>query len=162
MTYLPGLILALSAFWFALSGEMSPFFLGLAAISLVLSLSLVARLGIIGRDASPYHRMPQMLFYAPWLLFQIVVANVAVIARVLGPRHAIDPAMIRLRTHARTDLGRALFANSITLTPGTVTVAVQGDRVLVHALVRENATVASLDPMNRRAAAAADGSARKD
>lgn len=162
MTYLPGLVIALTAFWFALSGETSPFFQGLAVVSVLLSLWLTARLRIIGRDASPYHRIVPLLAYLPWLMVQIVRANVAVIARVLGPRHAIDPAMVRLRTRARTDLGKALFANSITLTPGTVTVDVQGDRVLVHALVRENASVASFEPMDRRAAAAADGVKRKD
>lgn len=161
MTYLPGLIVALAAFWFALSGQTSPFFLGLAGVAVVLTLVLSARLKIIGRDTSPYHRVPQMLLYAPWLLVQIVKANVAVIARVLGSRHAIDPAMVAVQTMARTDLGKALFANSITLTPGTVTVDVEGDALKVHALVRENATPASFEPMDRRAAAAADGAKRK-
>lgn len=162
MTYLPGLVIALTAFWFVLSGELSPFFQGLAVIAVLLSVWLAVRLRITGRDASPYHRLPQMLLYLPWLLVQIAQANIAVIVRVLGPRHAIDPAMVRLRTRARTDLGKALFANSITLTPGTVTVDVSGDRVLVHALVRENASVAGFEPMDRRAAAAADGAKGKD
>jgi multicomponent Na+:H+ antiporter subunit E len=154
MTYLPGLVLALAAVWFALSGETSPQFLVLAGLSVLLSLWLTARLKILGRDASPYHRAPQMLLYVFWLLGEIVKANVAVIVRVLGPRHAIDPAMVSLRTRAKTDLGKALFANSITLTPGTVTVDVDGDRLKVHALVRENASVDSFEPMDRKATAA--------
>lgn len=161
MPYLPGLVIALAALWFALSAETSPFFVGLAALSVLLTLSLAARLRIIGRDASPYHRIFQFLLYAPWLAVQVVKANLAVIARVLGPRHAIDPALVRVPTTARTDLGRALFANSITLTPGTVTVDVEGDRLIVHALVRENASAASFEPMDRRAAAAADSPRRK-
>lgn len=161
MSYLPGLTIALTAFWFALSGELSPFFLGLAGVSVLLSLWLAMRLRIVDRDASPYHRAPQMLAYVAWLLVEIVKANTAVIARVLGPLHAIDPALVRLRTSARTDLGKALFANSITLTPGTVTVGVSGQRVLVHALVREHASVTSFEPMDRRAAAAADAAKRK-
>ncbi len=161
MTYLPGLLIALAAFWFALSGLASPFFLGLAAIAVLLTLWLSARLRIIGRDASPYHRVLLMIPYAAWMLGQIVKANGAVIARVLGPRHAIDPAMVLVKTNARTELGKALFANSITLTPGTVTVDVDGDELKVHALVRENATPASFAPMDRRAARAADGAKRK-
>ena len=102
-----------------------------------------------------------MLFYLPWLIVQVVKANVAVIARVLGPHHAIDPAVVRMRTSARTDLARALFANSVTLTPGTVTIGVEGDKVMVHALVREKASIASFEPMDRRAAAAADPARRK-
>lgn len=161
MMYLPGLLIALALLWFGLSGETSPFFLGLSVIAIMLTLLLSARLKVIDRNASPYHRAPQLLLYTGWLLIQIVKANVAVIVRVLGPRHAIDPAVVRLRTRARTDLGKALFANSITLTPGTVTLDVDGDKVLVHALVRENASVASFEPMDRNAARAADSSKRK-
>ena len=161
MTYLPGLLFALALLWFGLSGETSPFFLGLSAIAIVLTLLLSARLKVIDRNASPYHRAPHLLLYTCWLVVEIVKANVAVIVRVLGPRHAIDPAVVRLRTQARTDLGKALFANSITLTPGTVTVDVDGDKVLVHALVRENASVASFEPMDRIASRAADSPKRK-
>ncbi len=161
MIYLPGLVLALVAFWLALSGQTSSFFIGLAGISVLLTLGLAARLRIIDRDASPYHRLPQMLLYLPWLVGQIIKSNIAVIARVLGPGRGIDPAVVRLRTRARTDLGKALFANSITLTPGTVTIDVEGDKVLVHALVREKASVAGFEPMDRRAAAAADSAPRK-
>ena len=97
MTYLPGLLVALAAFWFALSGQTSPFFLVLAVVAVLLTLWLSARLQIIGRDASPYHRVPHMLLYAVWLLGEIVKSNIAVIARVLGPRHAIDPAMVQVQ-----------------------------------------------------------------
>jgi multicomponent Na+:H+ antiporter subunit E len=161
MIYLPGLVLALAALWFALWGQTSPFFIGLGVVSVLLTLWLAGRLRIIDRNASPYYRLPQMLVYLGWLIVEVVKANIAVIARVLGPRHAIDPAVVRLRTRARTDLGKALFANSITLTPGTVTIDVQGDKVMVHALVREKASVASFEPMDRRAAAAADSARRK-
>jgi multicomponent Na+:H+ antiporter subunit E len=157
MIYLPGLAVALAAFWFAMSGETAPLFLGLGALSLILVLWLAARLKIIDRDASPYHRIPQMAVYAAWLIVQIVKSNVAVISRILGPRSNIDPAMVTLKTSARTDLGKALFANSITLTPGTVTVDVDGDVLKVHALVRETSSAASFAPMDRKAAAAADG-----
>jgi multicomponent Na+:H+ antiporter subunit E len=159
MSYLPGLVVALVAFWFLLSGETAPLFLGLGALSVILSLALAARLRIIDRDASPYHRIVQLMLYLGWLLVEIVKANVAVIARIVGPRHAIDPVMVNLRTTARTDLGKSLFANSITLTPGTVTVDIDGDALKVHALVREASPVASFAAMDRKAASAADGKA---
>jgi multicomponent Na+:H+ antiporter subunit E len=161
MTYLPGLLIALTAFWFALSGLASPYFLGLAVVAVLLALWLSARLGVIGRDASPYHRAILLASYLGWLLGEIVKSNITVIARVLGPRSAIDPAMVTVKTKARTELGKALFANSITLTPGTVTVDVDGDELKVHALVRENASPASFEAMDRRAARAADGPKRK-
>jgi multicomponent Na+:H+ antiporter subunit E len=155
MTYLPGLVLALAVFWFALSQQTAPFFLALGALSVILVLWLLARLRIFDRDASPYHRFAQLLIYLVWLIGQIIRANISVVARVLGAGR-IDPAIVRIRTNARTDLGKALFANAITLTPGTVTVDVTGDRVIVHALVARNASARSFDGADRVASIAAD------
>lgn len=160
MAYLPGLLAALAIFWFALSGETSPLFLFLGVISVLLVLWLAARLKIIDRDASPYHRVPQMLVYGCWMMAEIVKANVAVIRKILGPSHAIDPVLVTVTTATTTDLGKAVFANSITLTPGTVTVDVDGDQLQVHALVRETSPAASFAEMDRKAAAAADGKGR--
>jgi multicomponent Na+:H+ antiporter subunit E len=161
MTYAFGLLVALTAFWFVLSGETSPFFLGLAGASVLAALWLSARLKLIDREASPYHRAPQLLAYLAWLIGQIVKSNVAVVSHVLGPKHAIDPAMVEVKTTAQSRLGKALFANSITLTPGTVTVEVEGSTLKVHALVRENASAESFAPMDRKAALAVDGKPRE-
>jgi multicomponent Na+:H+ antiporter subunit E len=157
MTYLPGLAAALAVLWFALSGETAPLFLALGAVSVLVSIWVAARLRIVDRDASPYHRIVQQLLYLCWLVVEIVKANIAVIGKILGPRHAIDPAIVRVQSTAKTDLGRALFANSITLTPGTVTADVDGDQLVVHALVRERAPAHSFAQMDRNAARAADG-----
>jgi multicomponent Na+:H+ antiporter subunit E len=156
MRYLPGLTAALAVLWFALSGETAPLFLGLGILSIVLVILVVARLRILDRDASPYHRILQQLLYFAWLLVEIIKANVAVILKILGPRSAIDPAIVRVHSTTKTDLARALFANSITLTPGTVTADVDGDQLVVHALVRERAPASSFVQMDRNAAKAAD------
>lgn len=153
MIYIPGLLLALAAFWFALSGETSPLFLMLGALSVLLTLWLALRLKIVDRDASPYHRAPNIMIYGGWLLVEIVKANAAVIRRIVGSSHAIDPVMVNVTTTARTDLGRALFANSITLTPGTIAVEVEPGRFLVHALTREGAAGLAGSEMDRRCAA---------
>ena len=160
MAYLPGLLLALAAFWFALSGETSPLYLFLGAVSVLLTLLLVARLKVIDRDASPYHRIPQMLVYGGWLIVEIVKSNIIVIRKIFGPSHAIDPVVVNVETTATTNLGKAMFANSITLTPGTVTVDIDGDQLVVHALVREMSPVSSFVDMDRKVAAAADGKRR--
>lgn len=156
MRYLPGLAAALAVLWFGLSGETAPLFLGLGLVSIVLVLVLAARLHILDRDASPYHRIVQHLLYFGWLLIEIVKSNIAVILRILGPRNAIDPVIVRVHSTTKTDLGRALFANSITLTPGTVTADVDGDQLVVHALVRESAPASGFVQMDRNAAKAAD------
>lgn len=160
MRYLPGLAVALAVFWFAMSGQTSPFFLGLSVVAVLATLWISAKLKIVDRDSSPYHRAPRLLIYMGWLAGEIVKANIAVIARVLGVRHSIDPAMVEISTEASTSLGRALFANSITLTPGTVTVDVDGRVLKVHALMRENASAESFTGMQRRSSRAADVRAR--
>lgn len=156
MSYLPGLVIALAALWAALSGETAPIFVALGVASVVFALWFAARLRIIGRDASPYHRIVQLFIYLIWLLWEILKANISVIARVLSPRRAIDPEVVRLKAVGTSDLGRALFANSITLTPGTVTVDVDGDALIVHALARENASPGSFETMNHFAAKTGD------
>ncbi len=156
MSYLPGLIVALGLLWLALSGETASMFIGLGILSVLLVLWIAARLKIIGRDASPYHRATQLFAYFGWLAVEIAKSNVAVIARVLGPKHAISPDIVRVRSDATSDLGRALFANSITLTPGTVTVDIEGSSLIVHTLVGEHSRAGAFEPMDRRAARAAD------
>ena len=156
MIYLPGLALALAAFWFVLSGHVEPLFLGFAAFSVLASLWLSARLRIIDREAGLYARLPQLVGHAAWLSVQVVKANINVMGTILGWR-APDPAVARVRASARSDLGLAIFANSITLTPGTVTVDVDDGVLLVHGLCTQNVRRGAIDAMDRRAARAGDG-----
>lgn len=81
--------------------------------------------------------------YLPYLLWEIARANLHVAAVILDPRLPIDPAIERVGTRTQTDLERAVLANSITLTPGTLTVAVRGESFHVHSLT--TASRASLE-----------------
>lgn len=69
------------------------------------------------------------LFYFLW---QLIKANIDVAFRVLHPKLPIEPGIVRVKTHLKTRLGRLLLANSITLTPGTITVETDGDNFYVH------------------------------
>jgi multicomponent Na+:H+ antiporter subunit E len=160
MIYLPGLALALAALWFALSGHVEPLFLGFGAFSVLASLWLSARFAVIDRDASPWHRTSRLLLHAGWLAVEVVKANITVIGAILSPKLRLQPGMVRAPVSGRTDLAKTIFANSITLTPGTVTVDVEPNgQVLVHALDTERSTTRSFEPMDRRAARAGDGKA---
>lgn len=79
--------------------------------------------------------------YTCWLLKEIVTANVQVfwLSVSPNPRQALTPRLKRFRTRVRGDFARFVFANSITLTPGTVTIRLDGDEYLVHALVADMA-----------------------
>jgi len=72
--------------------------------------------------------------YWLWLLAEIVKANIDVARRVVDPSLPIDPRLFEVPAHQKTDLGRVIYANSITLTPGTLSTDVSRDKIQVHAL----------------------------
>ena len=157
MVYLIGLIFALAAFWLGLSGHYTPLLLTLGTISLGVSVLLSARLQLLDREGVPYYSSFGVLLYFPWLMKEIFKANIDVIQACLRADLDIDPALVKVKTGCETDLAKTLFANSITLTPGTVTVAVEKDRLLVHALYEEAAGPEAFSEMDRRSAHAIDG-----
>ena len=157
MAYLIGLVIALTVFWLSNSGHYTPLLLSLGAVSIALSVLLAHRLGGIDRESSPYVRIIGFITYLPWLVLEILKANLLVIKACLRADLDICPALVRVRTTCRSDLAKVTFANSITLTPGTVTVEVEGDKLLVHALYEAEAGPGAFDEMDRRSARAMDG-----
>jgi multicomponent Na+:H+ antiporter subunit E len=156
--------LALFAFWVALSGYFDPLHLGSGVLCTAAVALLSRELQMIDLPAPagarlhlaalPWHRIA---LYAVWLLREIAIANWQVVRIVLDPRLPAKPALVRFRTSLVTDLGKTVFANSITLTPGTITVEVAGDEFVVHALVADEPMVAALHEMERRVHAALAG-----
>lgn len=136
-------------FWLALSGSVAPLHLSLGALS-------SAAVAWANRDVemvSVAARIsPRFLAYVPWLLKEIAMANIQVVRLVLDPRLPVDPVVVRFGTTLSSDLARTAFANSITLTPGTVTLDVEGAEFVVHAVTRAMADLAG-GAMERRVAA---------
>jgi multicomponent Na+:H+ antiporter subunit E len=134
--------------WLVLSGHPTPLHLAQG----VLAAAVVA---LLNRDleavSASVRAGPRFLRYLPWLLKEIVLANVQVVRLVLDPRLPIDPVLVRVPTRLRSPLAVTTFANSITLTPGTVTVDVEGDELVVHALTAQ--TPESFSGMERRVGA---------
>ena len=133
--------------WLVLSGHPTPLHLAQG----ILSAALVARLNrdLRGAPISPRAAL-RFVGYLPWLLKEIVIANVQVVQVVLAPRGRLDPVLLRVPTSLVGDLAVTTFANSITLTPGTITVDVEGRELVVHALTAQ--TAASFAGMQRRVA----------
>ena len=71
------------------------------------------------------------------LLFEIIKANFAIIKLVLAPEIEVEPCLVKFNTPLKSEGARVALANSITLTPGTITVSLEGSELLVHALNRE-------------------------
>lgn len=125
--------------WLLLSGHYTPFLLGLGGISTILVVAIALRMDVVDHEGHPVHLGLRILGYWLWLIVQIIWANVDVARRVLSPSLRISPRMLRVRAMQRTELGRVIYANSITLTPGTVSVELEGTEILVHALSAEAA-----------------------
>ncbi len=152
--YAIGLFLALCAVWFLWSGHTEPFMLGLGAVSCLLVVGLCWRMEIVDEEAVPLGLgIRPMAGYLPWLVKEIVVANWDVTRRILAKDMPIWPQMIEVRPKQRTEMGRVIYANSITLTPGTVSVDMQEDRIRVHALSAAEAEEDMSGEMDRRVCA---------
>jgi len=129
-----GLGLTLFAFWLALSGHYTPLLLTLGVGSCVLVVYLAHRMEAIDEEGVPLQITLRMLAYLPWLLKEILVANIDVARVILRPKLKISPRVVFFHGTQKTDLGRAIYANSITLTPGTITTGVNGNEFEIHAL----------------------------
>lgn len=107
---------------------------------------------ILDEETAPYFTVPQTLAYFAWLFFEIVKANVAVVRAVMAPDMKVSPTLTRIPTPQKTDMGKVMFANSITLTPGTVSLDIQDDHILVHALLSEMSAPEDFSEMAERSA----------
>ena len=161
MAKLIGLAVALALFWLGLSGHYTVPILPLGGVALVFTLWLVVRMKILDSEMAPYFLIFSLLGYWLWLMKEIVRANLVVIRAAVKAVPDIEPALVTVPTTCRSDLARTIFANSITLTPGTVTVDVQGGELLVHALYARDAAPGAFDEMDRRVRIAVDGKKKK-
>lgn len=130
------LFLVLFATWVLLSGFFDTLHLGFGIASCLATVAIAHRMDVIDHEGQPLHaRWGKLLTYYPWLIKEIVLANFDVLKRVWGLA-PIDPALDQIHSRQTTDLGRVIYAQSITLTPGTVSVDVHAGTLMVHALHR--------------------------
>jgi len=144
------LTLFLFAFWLALSGHYTPVLVGAGIACSILCALAAARLRVVDAEGHPIHLFFGALTYIPWLVGEIAKSAWAVTKVILDPRLPISPTMTVVAASQRTPLGVNIYANSITLTPGTITVGVSGNELVVHALVREGALDLEDGGMDRR------------
>ena len=146
--------LSLSVLWLLLSGHYTLLLISYGLLSVVLVVLLALRMDVIDREGQPLHLDLKALFtYWVWLLKEIFVSNIYVCRLIINPEMPISPTVIALRSSQSTDLARVIFANSITLTPGTVAIDVDGDITEVHALTEELARSLLAGSMDSRVTA---------
>ncbi|NWG45133.1 MAG: Na+/H+ antiporter subunit E [Alphaproteobacteria bacterium] len=145
-------VLILSAFWLVNSGHYTALLLGLGAGSVVLVVFLSHRMDVAEPEDTPLSLNWGIFGYWIWLIWEIWKSNIDVARIVLDPRLPISPTVFTVTGLQRSAIGKVVFANSITLTPGTVTIDIEGDRFCIHALTRDGAKALQEGEMNRRAA----------
>ncbi|NIL98567.1 MAG: sodium:proton antiporter [Planctomycetales bacterium] len=137
--------------WLLWSGHYTPLLIGCGLVSCLLVVLLSRRMEILDEETAPVHLgLRPFIYYAPWLVKEIVLANIDVAWRILQPRMPIQPTIVRVKASQQGEIGRVIFANSITLTPGTVSIDMEGDIITVHALTREAAEFEESGEMDRR------------
>lgn len=152
MKYVATLGLLLLANWLLWSGHFdNPFLIGLGVLSCLGCLYLGLRMQIIDEEGAPAQLgIRPFTQYAPWLIKEIIVSNWQVAKIVISPRMPLKRNLVTVSANQQSPLGKVIFANSITLTPGTVSVEMLGDKIRVHALSLEEAADDMSGDMNDR------------
>ncbi len=133
------LVITLVALWLLLSGIFTPTLLILGAISVVVVSYFSIKMNVLEHRGQPIYFRPLHIFrYWCWLIIEILKANWDVSKRILNPSLPIKPSLQLIPAVQKTELGRVIYANSITLTPGTVAINIaKTGEVIVHALDKQ-------------------------
>lgn len=150
MRHTISLSLALAAFWLLNSGHYTPLILSLAVISIAVVLYITHRMDVVDHESQPLHLTLKLPGYFLWLTKKIILANISVVKHIWLGNETISPTVTIMKASQKTDIGKVIYANSITLTPGTVAVNLVGDQIMVHALLRENIEALQTGEMDRR------------
>jgi len=147
------LTVALAGLWLLLSGYFDKvLLLSFGVISVALAVWLALRADVLDEEGVPNGLMPGIFLYWVWLAKEIGKANLIVTREALAVEPKLSPKMFKVPVQPSSNAGMATFANSITLTPGTVSVDLHRDHILVHALTEELADEAGIADMGARVA----------
>ena len=146
------LLLLLIVVWVLWSGYLKPLLLGLGAFSCILTVWIVRRMGYFDDEMFAFHYDWRLLGFWAWLGGEIVKSSIDVTRIVLRRKVHVEPIVVDVDGSGLGPVDLALLGNSITLTPGTLTIDVYEGRLRVHALTREGAAALLSGDMLRRVA----------
>lgn len=145
------LALLLAVFWVINSGHFDGLLLSLGVLSVAIVMYVSHRMTKAGGGYQPPIILsPRLPFYVLWLIKEIIKSNIEVIRCIWQRTPAIEPRMIKVKVSQESDLYKVLYANSITMTPGTVTVEIEGDEFTIHALTKSSREGVESGDMDRR------------
>lgn len=141
---LPGsamILTILMALWLLISGsfDWQHFVTGIVLMGILTLFWTQMTVGEMERTRFNWHQVKLFIRYIFFLSLEILKANFSVAYIVLSPKMPISPGLIVLNYNLKRDLSRVLYANSITMTPGTITVDLEDDRLLVHGMTKHHA-----------------------
>ena len=147
------LLLTLAAFWLLNSGHNTALilFLGLASIALVLF--IVDKMDVVDQESQPLQLTGNIWGYYLWLIKKVIQANIIVVKHIFLGNSSISPTLKTIKITQKTDIAKVIYANSITLTPGTVAIDLVGDEIIVHALLYKEIETLVVGDMDRRVSA---------
>jgi multicomponent Na+:H+ antiporter subunit E len=134
----------LAGLWLLLSGKFAPIYFFWGAVSVALALGLSHRLSNLPLDEKadigyPVIIFPRLIIYLFWLIGQILKSGITIAYVVLHPKMPIQPMLVRFSSMQPNVLTKVILGNSITLTPGTLTLDIIDDQFIVHALTMDTA-----------------------
>ena len=144
-------IVVLALLWIALSGYFTVLQLSLGAVSCIFVIWLSIRLDLLPEESRRISLF-RLAAYLIWLVQEIIFSNFRIARIVLSRRPELHRRVVHSKVKQHTTLGVAIYANSITLTPGTVTLDAEADDLSVHVLTRRCADDLLGDEMNQRVA----------
>ena len=142
--------ISLYVFWLLLSGHFGSLLLALGGLSVLIVVMVLRRMDKV--DAEPVYLHPGFKFfhYIGWLLWQVVLSNIDVARRIWDPALPIQPSWQKLDTKVSKPLETTLYANSITLTPGTLTTNIGDGHFMIHSLTQAGMDDLRKGEMQRR------------
>ena len=150
MRHILALSTLLSAFWLVNSGHYTMLLIFFMVASVCFVVLLCQLMDLVDGESQPLNLTFTIPTYWLWLVKEVVVSNIAVAGHVWKGNDSISPRLFMVTANQKSDLGKVIYANSITLTPGTVSADLEGDRITVHALTDESAANLLTGEMDRR------------
>ncbi|OED36485.1 hypothetical protein AB833_26930 [Chromatiales bacterium (ex Bugula neritina AB1)] len=138
------------ALWLLWSGMYEPLMLVFGVASCLLVALIVSRLKIVDSSERPLLIFARMISYVPWLVGEVVKSNIDVARRIWQKEMPISPTIVTVPASQKTALGLVIHANSITMTPGTLSIDVEPGLIEVHALTSDSIPDLQNGEMDRR------------
>ncbi|WP_042149056.1 MULTISPECIES: Na+/H+ antiporter subunit E [unclassified Pseudoalteromonas] len=150
MKHTISLFLILIAFWLLNSGHYSLLISSLGFASIALVLVITHKMDVVDNESQPVYLSTKIFGYYMWLIKEIIKANITVVKHIWLGVNSISPTLKTIKISQKTDMGKVIYANSITLTPGTVAIDLVDNEITVHALVYKDIEALETGEMDRR------------